>query len=175
MKLKENILYEIHTQDPDNYDAGYYLAQDEQYLLFNSINVDGLDDGFLLIKKESVKHAEYETKYCDKLRKLSEFHNTAKRKNEFQSDKLMKQLLKYAKEAQSIVAIELQDSEKTDLFGFIFDYDEEYVYITEIDCYGLIDGKSVSKISDISSITIDEHYHSRYKILYSLNYNKSSE
>ena len=78
-------------------------------------------------------------------------------------------MLKYAKETEAIVIVELFDSGLEDIQGFVEDFSREKVYIKCIDDFGREDGRTVFATENITGISCDSEKCRTVKLLYMNN------
>jgi len=171
MKLEKNILYEIIMPDCDNdsFDVGMFLAEDGENIIFQNVNVNGFDNGLLLLKKENILNLEFSTKYCESMNKLMQYHKTSFKPIKFKGNNLLIEFLNCAKNNGAIVGLEFKNSDRINLLGFIETISDDYVTTSEINSEGFSTGKGLGKISDITKMTSDAYCHQKYKILFNMN------
>ena len=175
MELKGELLYEIYTDtNDDSYDVGVFITQDKENIVFQSVNVNGFDDGLLLLKKDDIHKVQFNTPYTISIQKLMEYlYRKIKYKNiKFKKDNLMTDFLNFAKTNGSIVGIELNNSGVVNMMGFIEELSDEYITTLELDIDGSTIGNGQARISDINKISIDAFKHQKHKILFETNSKK---
>ena len=171
MQFEEDILYELYDdeQDGEVFNVGYFLAQDEDFSLFQSINLNGFDSGLFLCRTESIYRTQFNTKYCQAIQKLMEYHKTKLKNYSFKTDDLCEELLLLAKAEKAIIDIELESTGAVEAIGFVESVNDKCVTTLEIDQQGFEDGNTIVKLNDIRNITFNSYKRMKHKILYELN------
>jgi len=171
--LKKGILYEIHTGgDEDNYDVGYLLTQDDSHIIFQTVNVNGFEDGLLLHRTDDIDKVQFNTKYTDGIAKMIQHHQTKLKEIKFSNANLLMEVLHYAKNNKSMVGISLKNSGVLNLLGFVETITKESITTLEIGNDGEVEGNGLAKIDDIDYIGVDMYRHQKNKILFSMNKQK---
>ncbi|MCL2062247.1 MAG: hypothetical protein FWH03_06465 [Firmicutes bacterium] len=172
MEFKKNLLYEIYLNDNDSsdlIDIGFFIAQDDEYAVFQCVSHDGLAGGFLLIKIETIWNLQSNTVTCQGLQKLIKYHKTTFENLSFKTKNLKKEFLTLAKDTRGIVGIELRDSDSIDLFGFIESISDDYVTTLEITTDGYPDGNGQCRFFEITKVSMNANKHRKYKLLFEIN------
>ena len=132
----------------------------------------GVEDGLLVEKIEHIESFETDDDYVkavDLFLKNLDKLNKQKIKNISISikDEWALEILKIEKIRDKIITIEL-NKDNCLIHGYILDFDENYIQFRVIDNIGTVDGKCFYKISDISSITVEQAESRKRETLYKL-------
>lgn len=139
----------------DRFDVGRLLAMDDQYVLMNTCDENGRDDGLSLRLIENIICVQADTLY---LKKLCLFEKScasryAKWKN-VQSD-LMDALLMHAYETGSGVSLELENGDETTLVGCLLEEPGEVIALRQLDAYGDDDGVAYVRRDQLARVDCD--------------------
>ena len=170
-KCKEkHILTSFYSDrdDTDSFSVGYIQGISDKYVLTESISKYGNYDGFDLRLLNRIFSAEWGGLYEKKLEYLYGIKDKPKAAPKLEKD-LCAALLKYAKETEAIVIVELFDSGLEDIQGFVEDFSREKVYIKCIDDFGREDGRTVFATENITGLSCDSEKCRTVKLLYMHN------
>lgn len=156
-------IIEVHQDGSNNFVVGIVIEFDEQWILLNAIAPAGIDDGFLLIERESVCAILMGTNY---VRCLKNHHENIppripriKQGRNDNSPHLLHRCLHYIYQEKVLFSFLLfQEYEN---LGRIVEIDESFLTIQVINRDGYENGTAIIKINDIKSISfdgIDERY-----------------
>jgi len=166
--LNEKELISIFTdkENTDNFSAGFVIILNEETLIFNSINPDGMDDGLEVININDIYEIAYDDQYLKRLKFLRENSDEFIKKTEFilsDNEKSFYDVLCKCKENKVLVSINLCYG--IGHYGIINEIDGECVLLQDFDEIGKEDGFSCFKISDIIKIFIDDKKLKKIKML----------
>lgn len=124
----------------DRFDAGCVLAMDDQYVLLNTYDESGRDDGLSLRLLDHIICVQADTLYLKKLHLLeppcpSKYKNWRGRQGD-----LLVALLEYAYETERGVGLELENGDDTELFGCLVEAPDEIITLRQLNSYGDDDG-----------------------------------
>ena len=138
MKLKENCLMEIYTDNEDSFSVGFYLSSFDNFTLFHLLDAQGKFDGIYLIKNDCIKNINYETEYLNKINSYIEFWNNKLEKNPFSIESYIKnfltmeELLNYIQINNILSSFKLME-EKHLITGYIQFFEQNNIEIKTID------------------------------------------
>lgn len=150
-----NELIEIYRDiESDYFIVGNIIRANENFILYKNFELDGSEAGFGVLLIENILLIKYDTKYLNRIKKLSKSPFT----NEIKIPKLKEDYildtLKYANENNEIIGIELSNSKNLDLLGKINSINEGIIKIVLYDENGEYNGISIVEINAISSVIV---------------------
>ena len=152
---EEIVLIYSNINDLSKFSAGRIVRVFEEEILLAHYLPNGKYDGFIVISIKDIIKAEKDTLYSKKIKLLSQYHNTEHGIiNTFDKDGFMT-IIRYANENRMIVSVELLDSGRSDIIGFVNCLNEDSCQFDQIDDYGNLDGQAIVNYSDISFISCD--------------------
>lgn len=133
-------LAEIYTDSEDTCNVGTALYEDENFILFHTIDEQAREDGFSLIRKSQITSLQYETQYLQKLILYHEFwkaHHSEDILTKLPINlkrPLLPQLLEYAAENKEVVSLAGLGEIFSELdTGYITSYENEMVILEFIE------------------------------------------
>lgn len=147
LENKEN-LYSIYLdcEDTNVFYVGKLIGIDEDYILLQSVNPFGEDDGIICFKKCNVYRIDYNGIYENNISKLTQFTSY----DIELKDNIIINLLEFAKHHNYIIEFELYDNEENNTKGYVKDITDNQVTIRLIDESGRNDGETIILIESIS-------------------------
>ncbi|MGH8538645.1 MAG: hypothetical protein ACREXM_19940 [Gammaproteobacteria bacterium] len=167
---KEQTLVSIHT-NPDNWSScsvGYVHSISRTHVRLRAVNRDGEDAGYEVRKLEEIFKIDFGGKYEHKLEHLrgnqeNIFQEVALRKDKDQD--LILGTLKQAKDLDLVVVIWGHDPDDS-LIGFVEYVDNNGARIRVLDDFGMEDGYSTIKSSEITAVDCNARSEQVLKFLY---------
>lgn len=151
---KQNKFASIFTNcDPasGSFIYGIVLYVDDNYFVIKMYDRSGNFDGFALLSTDKILYIETDGQYHKSMQLL--ITKSIDDNMHFRIDNnCITCFLDNAMKWQQIVSIELADSGRNNLIGFVFDYDEVNCKIQLIDEYGQEDGFGYCSLADITQI-----------------------
>lgn len=126
--------------------AGRLIAFDDKYVLIQSLNPAGKDDGLLCLNKENVYRIDYDGEYEKHLKEVSKFEKYDLSVN----GNILLCLIQYSQEKKYMVEFEIYNNEDSYNTGYIKEINNDFVVIQVVNEEGLIDGESNILIDSIS-------------------------
>lgn len=154
---KERTLCEIYEniEDSDKFSVGYIIAVGEEMFVLENVSLNGLNDGLQCIPIDGIIKIETETLYLKKIKKLMNNDNFLCDSRKFNEKNLLLDFLKYIQSEKELCEIELLNEYSFTLSGYIISLCDDIIEMNLIDeTYGQPDGKGITKISDISSVSV---------------------
>ncbi len=159
--LSEKRIVSLHF-NPDNqstFSVGYIVYFDAEWILLESIDTDGADEGYELRDHESLFRVDARGKYEDKIELLSKQYKPGQREliisHETMGDMpVMEYLFQESKKNNRIIVV-WTDDEYDSIIGYVTSYGESVVAIQEVDDYGNRDAEIYLKIESVRSLDID--------------------
>ena len=151
----EIVLIYSDFNDMNKFDAGKIVRIFEKEVLLAHYLPNGNYDGFKVIAIENIVKIEMNSLYSNKIKLLAQYHNTKHETiNRFEKNGFLT-LLRYAKEFGKVVSVEMMDSGRNDIIGFVTRFDEKNCLFDQVDDYGNVDGQAIIDVSDISYLACD--------------------
>lgn len=147
--IKSKELVSIYTnENSESFEVGVCLACDEEYLIYNSINKFGEDDGLVCVRIDDIFKISYNGKYEKMIKKL--WSPLSYEDFTIDSKNVLLSFLKNVQERNKIVYVECFEDEEEAIIGYIEDADENTITIKYYDCYGEYDGTSLFSLDSVS-------------------------
>ena len=144
--------------DHEAFIFGKVVHMDDRYCIIRRVAPDGSDDGLLLLETDGIFRIETDSKY---IRKMQRIMGTARRETPYDLDAYFRgesscrtALLRFAKDGDRVLSIELLSGGVTDIMGRVQSVSEDGIAVRQIDEYGEDDGLSVCRPGDITQISI---------------------
>lgn len=114
MQYKENTLLELYTDSEDRFSVGMINLQNDTEILLKSIDEQGKEAGYYVVKKDGIQNVLYDTEYLKKISLYMECWkgHLYKKWTSFEKDMIEKensiltQALHYSKKAGRMVTID---------------------------------------------------------------------
>lgn len=149
--VKINDLIAVYTDINSKYfGVGLVLSVNDDFLVLNSVDSFGQEDGLILYRMDEVIKIEKETLYLEKIKSLMEITETTYFEKSPRIDVIL--LLDKAKGENIVVDIQLMQSGQSDVVGFVKEINNDYCVITQIDNMGVKDGECIFDLHYVSSI-----------------------
>lgn len=165
---RDKELCEIYSDvsDNDKFYVGYILAYDEQFLMIAQIDKYGHYDGISCILARDIMRIQVKTVYLKTILKLMQYYNTDVKTASFE-DFSFGNLMEFVKINRKICEIELADSARADVVGYVKKYNpkKHTVIVSLISVDGEYDGESEVDCEYISSLTYDSKDTKKIEIL----------
>lgn len=164
---KEKRIASFYTDEDDTskFMVGYVMDYNDKYFIVAAISPQGLYDGFVLKKTESIFRINMDSIYEKKILSLSKYHKIIYEEISFKEDNLILGLLSFAKIKNYVVSIELLNSGYYDIQGYVEVVDNDGCKIKQITEYGELDGICFVTLSDITQISCNSEDEINLKIL----------
>jgi hypothetical protein len=144
---------EIYTDmDSDSFGFGSVVAVDGENAVIANIEPSGEEGGLILYKVDDIFKVAKDTLYCKKMLRLMQAKKTEIPTEAFCGDDLILEILDIAKKNKKPVDIQICNSHKSDLWGFVKAYDKDILEISAVNFSGQADGTLFCRIEDITSI-----------------------
>jgi hypothetical protein len=171
MSLETGKLIMIFTNDENytEFTAGIVSAISDFWFLLKRVDINGHADGFACIPMDIVFRAEIDTVLINRIALLWKMHEDEHRILPQQELDLMRGFLESARRLQVAVSLEILDSRRNDLSGFVQHLDETFVKIGILDFTGNISGTSLVSIDSITQAVMDSANEKTLKILFDYN------
>ena len=135
--------------------VGVILCSMNDWILQYNIGTHGEYDGYSAEPIDGIYRIETESLYLEKIKRLSKLHDQDKLLVEYRNIHPLEFILKKAKAEKKIVSVQVME-EGNDLSGFIDNYNDELVYMSQYDSFGNFDGETVFMKKDIIKICTDD-------------------
>lgn len=156
-------LAEIYTDSEDACNVGTALYEDENFILFHTIDEQAREDGFSLIRKSQITSLQYDTEYLQKLVLYQEFwkkHPSEDILTKLPIDlkkSLLPQLLEYAAKHKEAVSLSGRGEIFSELdTGYIKSYENgtvclEFIEVSTAECCETIE----FSVDDIALLEVE--------------------
>ena len=161
-----------NPEDTNKFAVGYFIKCDEEYAIVESINPYGQSDGIFWLPIENIIKIETKNKYTCCIKKLFDYYKQTRHYTWQFSENLLLDMLNYIKNNAKICTMELCDSIKDDVQGFIVDISNEVIKMKIIDSYGYEDGEVFVNGNNISCLACDSSEEKKIEVLFNLNKTK---
>ena len=135
----------------DYHFTGYIACVNNNEIILEHITPQGMYDGFILLKVDSIYRVDCEGKYENKVEFLYESKGQSHKKISERAS-LYEALLHFAKDNELLVTLEIG---QTVITGVIVDFDFYNIKLNVIDEYGNIDGMTVVSSAEVDFIVVD--------------------
>lgn len=172
-KLRKTLIGFHESGIDNNFQVGFVLDFNEEFILFQSVNRFGVKDGIHTVKTSNLEKIEIDTFYIRGIQVLFENHNlisnqiTNKATISF-SESWQYDFLNENSLIGELIAFQMGGAEFYD-FGFLIDFDEEYLSVNLIGDSGENQGMSVYHLIDIDAFGLDSLECRKRKQLYFYN------
>jgi hypothetical protein len=168
MSLETGKLVMLFTNDENytEFSAGIVSAISDFWFLLKRVDINGHADGFSCIPMDIVFRAEIDTLLINRIALLWKINEDEHRILPDQELDLMRGFLESARQLQTVVSLEILDSRRNDLSGFVQHIDESFVKIGILDFSGNLAGTSLVSIESITQAVMDSASEKTIKILY---------
>jgi len=157
MAKKKMVSLYTDTSETDKFAVGFILGVNDDFLLLNSIETNGMNDGLYLMQLEDVFRVSFDGEYEEKIKKLYEMQGQKPMPN-MQDDDLFSVFFTYAKNNSMIVSLKVCDSEVYDISGLVEEISGETIRLKCFSNYGKDDGISIIKNDHITKATCNSDY-----------------
>lgn len=164
----EIVSFYTNREQTDRFSSGRIKMYNNTQVLIELIDPYGNDDGLSVNFLSNIFLLEQGTNYNTKLNRLSRLKGEKDRVDAigYLEADLITYLLRFAKDNEYVLTVQLCESGFTDAVGFVERLSENEVDLRLVDELGHLNGKSVFAISDITSITCDSQDERALKLLY---------
>lgn len=161
MTIREDCIVEIYTGDEDSFSVGKVCFQNHDSVVFYSIDEQGKIAGYYAMKKNYITKILDNTEYLHKIDKYMEYGENnpytswfSLKKVEFDISKpLFTQILRYAKENDIIVTLDVFSSDYLET-GYVREITQEKIVL---ECVNVGNAQMMDKVSiEIESIAFIE-------------------
>ena len=153
MAKKMSAIY-TDCDNSDTFHVGIILMKASGWIMEYNIGTHGEYDGYSAEPIDGIYRLETESSYLERLEKLSRGKGVKIKINTEGDDPIIC-LLRHAKENKKVVCIAVKEDGNA-LTGFIDKYDDQVVFMTQLDDMGRIDGKTVFYKNDIKRMNCDD-------------------
>jgi hypothetical protein len=157
MSLETGKLVMLFTNDENylEFTAGIVSAISEFWFILKRVDINGHADGFACIPMDIVFRAEIDTVLINRISMLWKMQEDEHRTLPEQELDLMRGFLESARQLQSVISLEILDSRRSDVSGFVQHIDESFVKIGILDFSGNFSGTSLISIDSITQAVMD--------------------
>lgn len=166
---KEILSLYTNKEDTERFSVGYILELCEKYCIIALISPSGLYDGYRVIDINEIYKIEYGGDYEKKLKKLYDIKKQSHKDIKLLENNLIISMLKFAKENEFIITIELLESGLNDVQGYVKNFTDEKLMILKINDLGQKDGLSEIDLDAITSIVCNSEDENTLEILAEIN------
>lgn len=161
---KEILSLYTNKEDTERFSVGYILELCEKYCIIALISPSGLYDGYRVIDINEIYKIEYGGDYEKKLKKLYDIKKQSHKDIKLLENNLIISMLKFAKENEFIITIELLESGLNDVQGYVKNFTR-----WKINDLGQKDGLSEIDLDAITSIVCNSEDENTLEILAEIN------
>lgn len=151
----ENVCLYSNSEDISGFTFGRFIACDDSFFAFEMVTPNGNPDGVLVKEIDKVYRVEKNSKYCRKMEIIMEACKCQMPDYSIDDHDVVGSIMEKAQSTKRVVSIELLNSGKEDIVGFVENLTTEQYVIRQYDEYGEEDGISYIKKEDISQISFD--------------------
>lgn len=171
MSLETGKLIMIFTNDEiyTEFTAGIVSAISEFWFVLKRVDINGHADGFSCIPMDIVFRAEIDTIFINRISMLWKMHEDEHHILPEQELDLLRGFLESARQLQFVISLEILDSRRNDLSGFVQHLDESFVKIGILDFSGNLSGTSLVSIESITQAVMDSAGEKTLQILFEYN------
>ncbi|TFG82606.1 MAG: hypothetical protein E4G74_02440 [Erysipelotrichales bacterium] len=157
LSLETGKLVMIFTNDEiyTEFSAGIVSTISEFWFILKRVDINGRADGFACIPMDIVFRAEIDTLLINRIAMLWKMQEEEHRTLPEQELDLMRGFLESARQLQSVVSLEILDSRRNDLTGFVQHIDDSFVKIGLLDFSGNPSGTSLVSIDSITQAVME--------------------
>lgn len=156
-KLKEEQKLCALFQDKDDLDCcsvGYILEVQDGYCIIESLDDDGTFRCFEFNEVESIFQVKTDSRYIQSIQKMMQIKGYQRQKADFfKGENIFFQSLNYLKQNKIIASLELHNSYRMDITGYITDFDEDVVSMQNVNDYGEFNGNAYVDLKSVSGLT----------------------
>lgn len=142
-----------NKSDTSKFRYGRIIALDDTAVATQELQPNGEDDGISVFGIDEVLRVDVDGQYDDKMQRVCNREVTDIALPD--SDSIAHSVLLFAMNAKSVVSIELLDSGRYDLCGFVEKFDDEECTIFLVDEYGYSDGYAHIDVANVTAISCD--------------------
>ncbi len=169
LETKRPIMIFTNDENFTDFSAGIVSAISEFWFIMKRIDINGHADGYACIPIDIVFRAEIDTTLVNRIAMLWKMQEDEHRVLPAQELDLLRGFLESARQLQSVVSLEILDSRRNDLSGFVQHLDETFVKIGILDFSGNLAGTSLLSIDSITQIVMDSAGEKTLNRLYDYN------
>lgn len=159
----------INEDDSSKFIFGRIICVGKEHIAIGLISPMGNYDGFLAVQTERVLRLEMDDQYSLSMQKLYLHNEILYVDLSAYGENIIESLLLYAMEQGKIVQLELCDSGRDDVAGFIEMIDDSLCKIKQVSIYGEKDGYSFVPIHNITRVYCDSEDEQKLLKLYKAN------
>ena len=159
------VLIYSNINNLSKFDAGRIIHVFQNEVLYAHYLPNGKYDGYRVIANENIVKVEMNSLYSQKIQTLVKYHKTKHDDIVKVEDNGFISLLNYAKDFNKVVTVELVDSGRNDIIGYVNKIEDETCFFDQRDDFGNMDGQAIVDISDITYISCDGDDESIIEIL----------
>lgn len=159
-----------NPQDSTKFIYGRIISVNSNYIAIYMLSPNGYFDGVIIKQISDVFRIETDSKYGDKIQKLSSLCNEKPYTYTVNNKMMLESLLLIAQRDKQIVSIEILKSGYDDVVGFVDQLKDNSCIVKQIDEYGYEDGMSYIKLTDITQISCNSLDERKLLKLWTLDY-----
>jgi len=156
----------LNKIDHTKFVYGRIVGVDTIYFVISMISPDGKYDGILIAQIEDIIRIEQSVCYETKMTKLMCIAKYVESELIVDVTDVLRWGLTMAKQKKKIVSIELNHSGIMDVVGIINCIDDMVCEVSQVDEYGVGDGVSYFRLTDISQLCFDSCDERRLAVLF---------
>ena len=153
MQSKAFASFYSNPDDTGSFVFGRILGMNDQFLAIYMLSPNGDFDGVLAKRVDDIFRIEVGGLYAEKMLRLFDESNLKPIDSPMDNDAILMSLLSASQMKQQVVAIEQFSSGIDDIVGIVGEITDNCVSVFQIDAYGVADGTSYSRITDITQIS----------------------
>lgn len=136
------------------FNLGFIEDFSDDYVLLASISTNGKYDGYITVQRDDIFKIETDSEYIVYIETLYKIQEQSHSKKLPENTHILLKLLDFARENQSIVHVELCNSDLDNAIGFVSEIDDE-ILIHQITPFGEPNGSTYISLEHITSIFCD--------------------
>ena len=143
--------------------TGYISAFNDVELLIEHISIHGNYDGFILKRIEDIFRIDYNGEYEKKIWNLYRIKKQLHKKiNILDKNDILSSVLDFCIDNKYIISLEFDES---CISGFVKSYNKNYINLSIVNEYGIINGETIVDLNQIVSIAVDTDDEQDIKLL----------
>lgn len=143
--------------------TGYISAYNDVEILIEHISIHGNYDGFILKRIEDIFRIDYNGEYEKKIENLYIIKEQSHSKIDIlNKEDILSSVLNFCIDHNHIVSLEFDDS---CISGFVKSYNKDYINLTIVNEYGIINGETIIDLNQVISIAVDTDDEQDIKLL----------
>jgi hypothetical protein len=155
LETKKIIILFTNDENYLEFSAGIVIALSEFWFVMQRVDINGRADGFACVPIDIVFRAESDTTLANRIALLWKIQEEELTSLDLKDEDFLKGFLDIARQKQYVVSLEILDSRRNDLSGFIQQLDESFAKIAMLDMTGNASGSSLIALDSITQVVMD--------------------